>query len=661
MLRREHKKTTEEGRLVMKRGWAIFVIASFMVFSGARAYGQGADGIDSERFKPTTDSQGVFMTDGGQGELSGDLNVGFYVHYSRNPLVVSREGDTLHSLVSDRVGGNLIVSMGMTDWLTLGVDVPATFYQDGKMLEEATGADMGLASAALGDIRVAPKFTLLREKNHGISLAVNVPVSLPSGDDQAFLGNKSVTISPTLALSRHLIDDRLLLALNIGAWLMPEDSEYRDLNTGHELFYKVGAGFEFVECWWGLGELSAGGKIDTLFENKPNEAPMEWLLGLRWHGPWDLIFTAGGGGGLLPGWGTPNLRAFVGVMWSPRVRDKDNDGIPDEEDRCPADPGPKENDGCPWGDKDGDGIKDNEDDCPAEAGPKENGGCPWGDSDGDGLKDNVDKCPKKPEDMDNFEDDDGCPDEDNDSDGILDSEDKCPDEAGKKEYQGCPFVDSDGDGIEDEKDKCPEEAGPKENDGCPWGDKDGDGLTDNVDKCPDEPEDKDGFEDEDGCPDNDNDKDGIADKDDKCPDEPETINGFKDSDGCPDKGKVVVIVKKEKIEILQKVHFATSRARIKPKSFSLLNQVAQTIKGHTEIKKIRIEGHTDSRGSDRFNQKLSERRANSVMNYLIKKGKVDPERLEAVGYGESKPISTNKTRKGREANRRVEFTIVEGD
>jgi len=120
----------------------------------------------------------------------------------------------------------------------------------------------------------------------------------------------------------------------------------------------------------------------------------------------------------------------------------------------------------------------------------------------------------------------------------------------------------------------------------------------------------------------------------------------------------VVIIRKEKIEILQKVHFATGRARIMPDSFSLLTQVAQVLKGHDEIKKIRVEGHTDSQGSDRYNQGLSKRRANSVKAYLVRKG-VDSNRLDAVGYGEAKPIAPNSSAVGREANRRVEFIILE--
>lgn len=246
---------------------------------------------------------------------------------------------------------------------------------------------------------------------------------------------------------------------------------------------------------------------------------------------------------------------------------------------------------------------------------------------------------------------------DKDGDGLADNKDTCPELAGPAENGGCPFSDADRDGIKDEDDACPKEAGPVANKGCPWGDTDGDGIMDNVDKCPRQKEDFDKFEDDDGCPDDDNDKDGVPDKTDKCPDEAEVINGYRDEDGCPDKGKVLVVVRKEKIDILQKVYFASGKAIIKSKSHSLLDQVAQTIRAHDEIKKIRVEGHTDSQGGDRYNKQLSQRRSEAVRAYLIKKG-VAAERVEALGYGEEKPIASNATPRGREQNRRVEFTIV---
>jgi outer membrane protein OmpA-like peptidoglycan-associated protein len=239
--------------------------------------------------------------------------------------------------------------------------------------------------------------------------------------------------------------------------------------------------------------------------------------------------------------------------------------------------------------------------------------------------------------MDGFQDEDGCADPDNDADGILDATDKCANEPETKN------------GFEDE-DGCADQLPPPP-------DTDGDGLVDPSDRCPQAAEDKDGFEDEDGCPDLDNDRDGVADTDDKCPKEPETINGVKDEDGCPDKGKVKVLVEGEKIVILEKVFFANNKATILPKSFPLLRQVSQVLKANPQIELVRVEGHTDDKGEDGANLVLSRTRAEAVRDRLAMEG-IEASRLEAVGYGEAKPIASNKTNAGREQNRRVEFTIV---
>ena len=126
----------------------------------------------------------------------------------------------------------------------------------------------------------------------------------------------------------------------------------------------------------------------------------------------------------------------------PLIKDSDNDGIPDNTDRCPTQAGPKDNDGCPDKDTDGDGVVDRKDKCPDKAGPPERDGCPAEDKDNDGIADEKDKCPDEPEDKDQFEDEDGCPDPDNDKDGVLDEKDKCPTEAetknGYQDDDGCP-------------------------------------------------------------------------------------------------------------------------------------------------------------------------------------------------------------------------------
>jgi len=217
-----------------------------------------------------------------------------------------------------------------------------------------------------------------------------------------------------------------------------------------------------------------------------------------------------------------------------------------------------------------------------------------GDRDHDGILDNVDKCPDQPEDKDGFEDEDGCPDPDNDKDGIADLKDKCPNE----------------------------------------------------------PEDKDGFEDQDGCPDPDNDKDGVPDTADKCPNDP----GPPDNDGCPKKYTHIVVTQ-EKIELKQKIFFDTNKATIQPRSFSLLDEIGSVLKSRPTMT-VRIEGHTDSRGTKKHNMSLSAARAESVRQHLVGLG-IEPARMDAKGYGPDQPIETNKTAAGREKNRRVEFFITQ--
>jgi outer membrane protein OmpA-like peptidoglycan-associated protein len=279
------------------------------------------------------------------------------------------------------------------------------------------------------------------------------------------------------------------------------------------------------------------------------------------------------------------------------------------------------------------------------------------DTDHDGIPDNKDGCVDQPEDKDGYQDSDGCPDLDNDHDGIPDTQDKCPDLAedidGFQDNDGCPDLDNDQDGIPDIKDKCPNEPedfdGDMDTDGCPdlVKDSDNDGLPDNLDRCPLQAEDLDGYQDDDGCPDLDNDLDGIPDLQDKCPNQPETFNGIDDDDGCPDAKEI------GKQFVLRGINFESGRADLTPDSHTVLDQVVASLNAYPEAK-LEIRGHTDSQGPANFNLELSQKRAESVRQYLIKGG-IDPNRVTAVGIGEEEPMTTNATAEGRALNRRIEF------
>jgi outer membrane protein OmpA-like peptidoglycan-associated protein len=249
------------------------------------------------------------------------------------------------------------------------------------------------------------------------------------------------------------------------------------------------------------------------------------------------------------------------------------------------------------------------------------------DTDGDGLLDVDDQCPLDPEDKDAFEDSDGCPDPDNDKDGVLDVNDKCP------------LDPEDPDSFEDE-------------DGCPDPDNDKDGLLDVNDECPNDPEDMDGFKDSDGCPDPDNDEDTVLDVDDDCPLAP----GAPEDKGCPK--TVRLDMNAGRIEILQRVEFATAKDKILERSEPVLQEVYNILRVNENIKLIRIEGHTDNRGKDKANMDLSKRRALSVKRWLVERG-VSEDRITSFGCGENLPLSDNRTNAGRQTNRRVEFHILD--
>jgi outer membrane protein OmpA-like peptidoglycan-associated protein len=221
--------------------------------------------------------------------------------------------------------------------------------------------------------------------------------------------------------------------------------------------------------------------------------------------------------------------------------------------------------------------------------------------------------------------------------------------------------DSDGDGIPDDLDACPLEPedhkDPDPMDGCPAPrDSDGDGIPDKFDKCPNEPEDKDGIDDQDGCPEIDADSDGIPDTKDACPKVPGQPDPDPKKNGCPK----FIQLEGANVRILQQVHFATASATILPDSFPMLGEIAQLLKANPGIKRMRIEGHTDSHGAADYNLDLSKRRAASVRTWLIDHG-IESGRLESEGYGLTRPIQSNDTDAGRAANRRVEFKIIEED
>ncbi len=207
-------------------------------------------------------------------------------------------------------------------------------------------------------------------------------------------------------------------------------------------------------------------------------------------------------------------------------------------------------------------------------------------------------------------------------------------------------ADSDGDGVPDSRDKCPNtpRGVAVDSDGCPL-DSDGDGVYDYLDKCPDTP--RGVAVDKDGCP-LDSDGDGVYDYLDKCPNTPRDLKV--DATGCP-----ILLKKTSTIDL--DIHFDSNKADIKAQYHDRLKAVGDFMTTYPETKTV-IEGHTDNTGSADYNQKLSQRRAESVRDYLIRHFNISPDRLAAKGYGKDRPIATNDTAEGRLRNRRIEAVIT---
>jgi len=642
--------------------------------------------VPLDRFRSTIDDKGLGTTEGGA--IPGHLGFqgGLILNYALNPLVLrDPDGVVIAPIVAHRLVGDALFTIGLFDYVSIGVDLPMTLVQVGGAVPDnvadAVGFASGLSVIGLGDLRLVPKVRLLREDAHGVSLSVIPTITLPTaggirfnddgpsyeyGGDYLGEGPGAFAFIPEVAISTNIFG--LRPAANLAYRLRQPTRLLGEFAIHPELVYRLGVGYDvgasvkdlagllvFAEIFGATADRNPFGLID---DSNPAEVrlqnPMEALAGARYNVGGGFIIEGGIGTGLRAGFGSPDLRVFAGVRRVFENRDRDGDGIDDDKDTCPDDP------------EDKDGFDDQD-------------GCPDLDNDGDGIPDGSDGCPNESEDQDGFEDQDGCPDPDNDGDGILDIDDDCRDVKGTARYRGCPAPDTDGDGLADDADACPDVPGIPEKNGCPHDDRDDDGIKDTADLCPDVKgvisaggcPDRDGdgvADDADECPDDagpvslkgcpDSDKDGIIDKNDKCPNEPETINGFQDDDGCPDKGKVLVTVTKEKIELKETVFFDSGRDTIQKRSFSLLDQISLVLKAHPEVKRVRIEGHTDSDGSEEGNLDLSKRRAKAVLDALVARG-VEAERLSFEGFGESQPIASNKTKAGKAQNRRVELAIVD--
>ena len=563
-------------------------------------------GAELERLELNPGAAGSLLL--GTGELlpQGELRVSAVGHYQHNPLVLSR-GDEVYPIVGSRLTTHMAAAYSLTNWLELSAQVPLVALQRGAdLLSEGIErpARYGLSTPTVG----ARWGMFSQQDGKWADVAVGMSVGLPFGEASGLSKATGTHYTPELMLGRRFGWFRL--ALNAQARVRQTvttspDAAIKQAQLGSEV--RVGAAMATVgrRLRW---ELDLAATVPLVDQPKS----MELLGGPRYLvNPSMELFAMGGlGVGSAPG--TPLFRVLVGTAFGGVTPPR----LPGESSvNCSTDL-KHTADECPDLDEDGDGVSNGLDRCDDEAGLLERNGCPKRDLDGDGLEDALDACPS---------------------------------EVGAPAWTGCPMPDDDGDEVDNEHDRCPTQAGPPQTNGCPEKDEDGDGIEDEQDRCPTQK----GELRLRGCPEADRDGDTVANRFDSCP----NIAGTEENHGCPAHEIPLVTLSRASLDLMGRVFFVPSQPILEDRSHALLNSVVKVIQEHPEFPLIVVGCHTDDRGFAEANMQLSQARAIAVRQYLIEKG-VAPERLEARGYGDTRPIASNATSIGREINRRVEFHII---
>ncbi len=577
----------------MTRHLARSLGACALFFAAATTHAQPrADGFALNRFEPAERPSEWFALESLDLRGHKRFAAGMVIDYANRPLVLYLpEGGTDANVVKHQFFAHVGGTITLWDRARFAISQPIALFQDGEPGQTSTSSFRSGNATTIGDLRVGGDVRFIGVYGDPITFAGGVQLFLPTGSQDSFTGDGNVRLLPRLMVAGDI--DWFVYAAQMGFNFRANDDPFGGAARGSEVSFAGSAGIRTLD-----GRLIAGPEIfgntvvtdsDAFFSTRAT--PFEILFGTHYWANQEWIVGAAIGPGLTRAFGTPKLRVVASVAWVQPLETE----APPPADKPPPVEGPS--------DRDGDGIFDDVDACPDEPGvpnddPKKHGCPPPGDRDGDGILDDVDACPDVP--------------------GIS-NEDPAK--------HGCPPPDRDGDGILDEVDACPDEPGvatddPKTN-GCP------------------PPKDRDG--------------DGILDEKDACPDSPGPANDDPKKHGCP-----VARIEKGQIKIREQVQFAYNSSRILKASDFILEAVAKIFKDNPQIKRVEIQGHTDSKGSNNYNKALSNRRARSVFNWLVLHG-IDRKRLTSRGLGEESPIDSNDTDEGRQNNRRVEFHILEQD
>jgi OOP family OmpA-OmpF porin len=339
-----------------------------------------ADGLDGERFVPSVGAEGTFVDEHPAVPSHLGWSAGLFFHFADDPIVLrDAAGRVASRPLHTGLTADVTASVGLFGWSELGIGLPLHLVYDGDAY--AAGTARLDANAGVGDLRLVPKFALLRRgtlRRH-VLLGLAVPISLPTGNDEAARGAGGVGVQPELLFAFHA--DRLGLGFDAGYRVRSHHPA--DLPWGDEVTLDPWLSVALTRALTlrveGFAEKEVGAHVAGA------DFPFELLAGIDYAiGSWDVYAAASRG--ITDGIGDPVIRIIAGVRYrhdAPRhegFEDSDRDGIPDKDDRCRSEPededGFEDEDGCPDPDNDEDGVPDEQDECPELKGDRAHDGCP---------------------------------------------------------------------------------------------------------------------------------------------------------------------------------------------------------------------------------------------------------------------------------------------
>ena len=581
------------------------------------ALAQDMPQVDAQTYDPPIDPSWTIWTDetivnktaGGSGRV--------LFQYLDSPLVYQYDDGERVELVESLLQMDVLASIGFQQ-LRLGVDVPV-------LLTGTSAADV--AASGVGDVALELKGMLVDREIAPVGVALAGRTELPTASSGLPVGNGGLAWEVQAMLDTR--QGPLVFATNLGTRGVPT-AELENVTWDDQFFYRAGVGYsprDIVGVSMDLG----GSAVWASKVANDATTPVEAIVGTWWRLPADVVLRAGVGRGLTTGIGSPELRALFGMGWEPHLE---------------------------------------------------------GDLDRDGLVNRMDVCRDEAEDVDGYRDDDGCPDpaarvlvrlrgpdgkpvegtktEVYTTGGVVEGTSEISFDAHPGEYRLTAWAM----GYEDLDTviEIPEDVGSdarfnlrleampaelriavSDENGQPlsgtwWvGDYPERAFSEGADSALVPP--------------------GTYVVGVRVPDhaafDQEVVLGADEAERLEFRLKKSKIeVTKEQIKLREKVYFETASAVVMEESWEMLSEVAIVLRQHDDIKRVRIEGHTDSQGGDDYNLKLSDDRAASVMQFLVDRG-VEADRLNSIGYGEGRPLASNDTDEGREKNRRVELFIEE--